>query len=91
MNRHDLIEQARNALMRCAGAGMRDDAREAMNRRVEQFFADHVSRLDKAEILEHMATPMKGLRWFSTYLCRHFRERCECGPVSGDAETCRMT
>ena len=89
MNRRDLIEQARSVMMRCAGAGMRGDAREAMNRRVERFFADHVSRLDNSEILEHMATPMKALRWFSDYLCRHFRERCECGPASGDADTCR--
>jgi hypothetical protein len=91
MKREQLMEQAQRIMTTYASKGLGGETRLEVKRLVGQFFSDHVSRLDKATIMDHMATPMKALAWFNTYLCDAFRKRCCNDPASGDADTCRLT
>ena len=51
------------------------EARLEMNRMVQRFFDEHVSRLDKSEIMDHTVTPIKALSCFNSYLCETFWKR----------------
>lgn len=90
MKTQKLIDQAEKIMTTYACRDKDGEERLEMKRMVQRFFADHVSRLDKSEIMEHMATPMKALDWFNSYLCETFWNRCCAGPIPDDANTCRL-
>jgi len=90
MKTNDLITQAEKIMSGYACRGLDGDQREHMRRKVEHFFNEHVSKLDKSEIMAHMTTPMKALNWFHGYACESFRRRCcATGTPAGD-DTCRL-
>ncbi len=59
MKTQDLMDQARKIMTTYVCRDTDGEERLEMKRMVQRFFSDHVSRLDKSEIMEHMATPMK--------------------------------
>ena len=91
MNTNQLMTQSKNILSTYACKGLDGDERENMDRLVERFFSEHVSTLDKAEIMEQMATPMKALSWFHSYVCESFQRRCCITDLPEEADTCRLT
>ena len=90
MKTQDLMDQAQKIMTTYVCKDTDGEERLEMKRMVRRFFADHVSRLDKSEIMEHMATPMKALEWFNGYLCQAFRNRCCTGPIPDGADTCQL-
>jgi len=90
MKPNDLMTQAKKILSTYACRDLEGDERENTNRMIERFFSEHVSKLDKSEIMEHMATPMKALRWLNSYVCDSFwRQCCSTGMPAG-ADTCQL-
>ena len=57
---------------------------------VQKFFADQAGRLSESEIMDHMATPMKALAWFNTYICESFWNRCCSGVIPDNTDTCAL-
>ena len=90
MKTQDLMDQAQKIMTTYVCRDTDGEERLEMKRMVRRFFADHVSRLDKSEIMEHMATPMKALEWFNGYLCQTFWNRCCAGPIPESADTCQL-
>ena len=90
MKTQNLMDQAQKIMTTCVCRDTDVEERLEMKRMVQRFFTDHVSRLDKSEIMDHMATPMKALDWFNSYLCETFWNRCCSGSVPDGADTCRL-
>ena len=91
MKTNELMTQAKNILSTYACKGLDGDERQNMDRLIERFFREHVSRLDKSEIMDHMATPMKALSWFHGYACESFRRRCGITDMPEETDTCRLS
>ena len=91
MKTDDLMNQAREILSTYACRGLDGDERANMDRLIDRFFNEHVRTLDKAEIMEHMSTPMKALSWFHDYVCESFRSRCCATGMPAESDTCRLT
>lgn len=90
MNTNNLMTQAKKIMSTYACRDLAGDERENMRRKVDEFFTEHVSKLDKSEIMAHMTTPMKALRWFHNYVCESFRRRCCATEMPAEADTCRL-
>jgi len=90
MNKTELMDQAQNALTRYACKGLENPAKHEITMMVQQFFSERVNGLDKSEIMDHMATPMKALRWFNTYLCEKCWSNYCTARETDDAETCAL-
>ncbi len=90
MKRQTLIDRAQHMMTTYVCKDKDGETRLEMKQMVQRFFADHASRLDQSEIMEHMATPMKALDWFNGYLCETFWHRCCAGPIPDEADACRL-
>ncbi len=90
MKTQNLIDQAQQIMAAYVCKDLDGEERVEMNRMVQRFFAEHVNRRDTSEIMDHMATPMKALDWFNSYLCETFRNRCCSGPIPDGTDTCRL-
>jgi hypothetical protein len=90
MKKEELMGQAQKALTRYASKGMDNPAKHEITEMVQRFFAERVSCLGKSEIMEHMATPMKALRWFNAYLCEKCWRHCCTDTEAENANTCAL-
>lgn len=90
MKKQNLMDQAQQIMATYVAGDLDGEARVEMNRMVQRFFAEHVSRLDASEIMDHMVTPMKALSWFNSYLYDTFRNRCCTGSPPDGADTCLL-
>jgi hypothetical protein len=90
MNKAHLLDQAEQVMRNYVCNDQDEDARQAMDRLVHQFFSDRVMDLDPSAIMDRMGTPMKALDWFNGYLCETFRERCCTDPFPEEADTCTL-
>lgn len=93
MNTKELMGQAQKIMTRYASNGLDGDAKREMSRMVGRFFSERVSCLHKSDIMERMATPMKALAWFNTYLCDIcWRSHCcSDGQAGQTADTCQLS
>ncbi len=93
MNSTELLGQAQKIMTRYAGKGLDGDARLQISKMVQRFFSERVRCLDKSEIMARMATPMKALAWFNTYLCDIcWRSHCcSDGQAGRTDDTCRLS
>ena len=76
MQTNDLRAQAKQIMTTYACRDLEGEEREHMIHAVERFFNEHVSKRDPSEIMAHMATPMKALEWFHSYVCDRFWRHC---------------
>ena len=90
MNKKEMMSQAQKALTRYAIKGLDDPAKQEITQMVRHFFSERVSCLGKSEIMDHMATPMRALRWFNAYLCEKCWSHCCTDPETEDANTCAL-
>ena len=90
MDTQTLMSQAQKAMTRYVCKDMEGDEKKEMTNVVQRFFAERASHLKKSEIFDHMATPMKALEWFNTYLCEKFRNNCCSNPFPEYSDTCRL-
>ena len=81
METQELMGQAQKAMTTYVCRDLDGDDKKAMTHEVQRFFADRVSRLSASEIFDHMATPMKALEWFNTYLCKNVWDNCCSNPL----------
>lgn len=88
MDRNQLIDQAKKIMTTYACRDLDDEERGKIEEQVQQFFAEQAGRLSKSEIMNHMATPMKALEWFNTYICRSFWNRCCSRVIPDNTDTC---
>lgn len=91
MDKQALLDQAQQALTRYACKDMQGQEKEEMAGVVQRFFREQVSSLDIAVIFDQMATPMKALGWFNTYLCEKFRQKCCTNPVPELSDACHLS
>ena len=90
MDRHQLIDQARKIMAAYACRDLDAEERGKIEAQVQQFFADQAGRLSESEIMDHMATPMKALAWFNTYICESFWNRCCSSVIPDNTDTCSL-
>ena len=90
MKTQNLMDQAQKIMVTYVCKDKDGEERMEMNSLVQRFFTDHVGRLNNSEIMDHMATPMKALNWFNSYLCETFWNRCCTGSMPDGADTCRL-
>ena len=90
MNKHDLVSQAQTILTRYVCRDLDGQSRVDMKQMVERFVAEHVSRMDKSEIMDRLATPMKALSWFAAYACEHLSRPCCTAADPASADTCQL-
>lgn len=90
MKTNDLMTQAKKIMITYACRDLVGDEREDMIRTVERFFSARVSKLDKSQIMARMATPMKALEWFNSYVCESFWRQCCATGMPAEADTCRL-
>ncbi len=88
MKTNDLMDQAKNTMITYVCRDLDGEEKTEMNQRVQRFFTERVSRLSKSEIMDNMATPMKALAWFNTYICESFWNRCCAGAIPDGSDTC---
>ena len=91
MNTNNLMTQAKKIMTTYACRDLDGQSRVEMKSMVERFFAEHASRLDPSEIMDHMATPMKALSWFNAYVCDQLLQRCCTAADPASADTCQLS
>lgn len=90
MNTTNLLDQAKKIMTTYVCRDLDGDEKKEMDQQVQRFFDEKVTRLSKSEIMDRMATPMKALDWFNTYVCESFWDRCCCGAMPDDSDTCML-
>ena len=90
MRTEDLVNQAQAIMARYVCRDLSGRERVAMQRLVERFFAERAGRLSPSEIMDHLATPMQALAWFSPFLCQTYWKHCCTDGLPHDEAACQL-
>jgi len=90
MKNTPLIEQAENTMIKYVCRDLDGEERARMSRLVHRFFNERVSNLNTSDVFVQMATPMKALAWFNSYLCDTIWRSCGCATLADGSNTCQL-
>ena len=91
MDKTTMLTQAQRIMTMYACRGLDQEESAAITDEIRRFFEERVSVLGKADIMDHMRTPMQALAWFNTYRCLRFWDNCCTGAMPEYADACTLT